>query len=265
MEDRGVGEAIAELLTLDVAGCDRAGLTGVVRLAQRVRGWVDAVDVAIARRSRELAAEGRSESAAEVLTGHGRRSSRETRAVSDRCEVCDQMPGFEHALADGAVSAGHVDAVANAARGLDDAGRERFNGLQDDLLGFARVEPVAVFERRCRLLGKRLAGDDGETELDTQKASVSVRRWIDKPSGMHHTHLALDPERDAKLWAAIDTQLATIKQGDGNSGTPIDQLWLTRPCAAVSGERSGERRVPEICVHVDYHTLLNGSARAFAV
>ena len=51
-----------------------------------------------------------------------------------------------------------------------------------------------MFERRCRLLGKRLAGDDGETELDTQKASVSVRRWLDKPSGIHHTHLALDPE-----------------------------------------------------------------------
>ena len=28
--------------------------------------------------------------------------------------------------------------------------------------------------------------------------------------------------------------------------------------SAVSGERSGERRVPEICVHVDYQTLLNG-------
>ena len=84
MNDRGVGEAIAELLTVDVAACDRAGLTGVVRLAQRVRGWVDAVDVAIARRSKELAAEGRSESAAEVLTGYGRRSTRETRAVSDR-------------------------------------------------------------------------------------------------------------------------------------------------------------------------------------
>ena len=52
-----------------LAGCDRAGLGRAVMLAQRVRGWVDAVDVAIARRSRELAAEGRSESAAEVLTG----------------------------------------------------------------------------------------------------------------------------------------------------------------------------------------------------
>jgi hypothetical protein len=223
-----------------------------------VRGWVDAVDVAIARRSRELAAEGRSESSTEVLSGHGRRSTRETKAVSDRSEVCEQMPGFEAALAGGVVSAGHVDAVAQAAKNLDDVGRERLGGLADDLLGFARVEPVAVFERRCRLLGKRLAGDEGESELDRQKAAVSVRRWIDKPSGMHHTHVALDPERDAKLWSAIDAQLASLKQTDGNSGTPIDQLLADAVVAAVSGERSGDRRVPEICVHIDYDTMLHG-------
>jgi hypothetical protein len=258
MEDRGVGEAIAGLLAVELAGCDRAGLTGVVRLAQRVRGWVDAVDVEIARRSRELAAEGRSEPAAEVLSGYGRRSTRETKAVSDRSEVCAQMPGFESALAGGAVSAGHLDAVAQAAKGLDDAGRERLGGLADDLLGFARVEPVAVFERRCRLLSKRLTGDEGESELDRQKAAVSVRRWIDKPSGMHHTHLALDPERDAKLWSAIDTQLASLKQADGNAGTPIDVVLADSVVAAVSGERSGERRVPEICVHIDYDTMLHG-------
>ena len=54
MKDRGVGEAFAELMAVDVALCGRAGLTGVVRLAQRMRSWVDAIDVAIARRSREL-------------------------------------------------------------------------------------------------------------------------------------------------------------------------------------------------------------------
>ena len=75
---------------------------------------------------------------------------------------------------------------------------------------------------------------------------------------MHHTHLALDPERDAKLWSAIDAQLATVKQADGNSGTPIDILLADAIVAAVSGERSGDRRVPEICVHVDYDTMLNG-------
>ena len=258
MEDRGVGEAIASLLAIDVSACDRAGLAGGVKLAQRVRGWVDAVDVAIARRSHELAAEGRSESATEVLTGYGRRSTRETKAASDRSEVCEQMPGFESALAAGDVSSSHVDAIANASKGLDDAGRERLGELQDALLGFARIEPVSVFERRCRLLGKRLAGDEGESELDRQKAAVSVRRWVDKASGMHHTHLALDPERDAKLWSAIDAQLASIKQADGNSGTPIDQLLADSVVAAVSGERSGDRRVPEICVHVDYDTMLNG-------
>jgi hypothetical protein len=168
------------------------------------------------------------------------------------------MTGFENALASGTVSAGHVDAVANAAKGLDDAGRERLGELSDALLGFARVESVAVFERRCRLLGKRLAGDEGESELDKQKAAVSVRRWVDKTSGMHHTHLSLDPERDAKLWSAIDAELASIKQTNGNAGTSIDVLLADAVVAAVSGQRSLQRRVPEICVHIDYETMLNG-------
>jgi hypothetical protein len=75
---------------------------------------------------------------------------------------------------------------------------------------------------------------------------------------MHHTHLSLDPERDAKLWSAIDAQLASLKQADGNSGTPIDQLLADAVVEAVSGARSRERRVPEICVHIDYDTMLHG-------
>ena len=224
MEDRGVGEAIAELLAVDVAVCDRAGLTGVVRLAQRVRGWVDAVDVAIARRSKELAAEGRSESAAEVLTGYGRRSTRGDPAVSDRSEVCEQMPGFENALADGVVSAGHVDAVANAAKGLDDAARERLGGLADALLSFARVEPVSRVRAPLSAAGQTPRRRRRRKRVG-QAEGVGVGTPLDRQTtGMHHTHLALDPDANAKLWCAIDAQLATIKQLDGNAGAPIDVL-----------------------------------------
>jgi hypothetical protein len=87
MEDRGVGEAIAELLAVDVAVCDRAGLAGVVWLAQRVRGWVDAVDVAIARRSRELAVEGRSDRRRRCCRGTGgvRRKRPKWCRIGPRC------------------------------------------------------------------------------------------------------------------------------------------------------------------------------------
>jgi hypothetical protein len=93
MRDHGIGDTVAALLEVDVRRCDRAGLGRLVALSQRVRGWVDAVDVAIARRSGELAEVGCSEWATEVLSGRGRRSTRETRAVSDRAEVCDRVPG----------------------------------------------------------------------------------------------------------------------------------------------------------------------------
>ncbi len=164
MEDRGVGEAIAGLLAVDVAVCDRAGLAGVVKLAQRVRGWVDAVDVAIARRSQgvgrrgPLRVSGRGVDRLRAAFDPGDESGvGSVRGVRGRCRASSRRSP------PGDVSSSHVDAVANASKGLDDAGRERLGELQDALLGFARIEPVTVFERRCRLLGKRLAGDEGES------------------------------------------------------------------------------------------------------
>ena len=253
-------------------GCWRSswpGVTGLVwraavTLAQRVRGWVDAVDVAIARRSRELAAEGRSESAAEVLTGYGRRSTRETKAASDRSEVCEQMPGFETALAAGDVSSSHVDAVANAAKGLDDAGRERLGELQDALLGFARIEPVGVFERRCRLLGKRLAGDEGESELDKQKAAVSVRRWVDKPSGMHHTHLTLTRNATPSCGRRSTPNSPPLKQADGNAGTRSISCWPTPWFARCLGNGRGAAGAGDLCPHRLRHDAQR-PPRAFGV
>ena len=213
--------------------CDRAGLAGAVKLAQRVRGWVDAVDVAIARRSRELAAEGRSESAAEVLTGYGRRSTRETKAASDRSEVCEQMPGFETALAAGAVSASHVDAVANASKGLDDAGRERLGELAGRVVG---VRPGRAGRRCSSVAAGCSANASPVTRASPNWTSRRRRCRCDAGStsrpGCTTPTSALDPERDAKLWSAIDAQLASIKQADGNSGTPIDQ----------SAGRRGRRR-----------------------
>lgn len=45
-----------------------------------------------------------------------------------------QMPGFETALAAGAVSAGHIDALARAAGKLDDSGRRHLAASADAYL-----------------------------------------------------------------------------------------------------------------------------------
>jgi hypothetical protein len=84
-----------------------------------------------------------------------------------------------------------------------------------------------------------------------------VKRWIDKATGMHHTHLELDPVRDATLHAAIDAQLRRLRQQDGNARTPWAQLQVDAVIAATSGG-TGAKRVPEISVLVDHDTLMSG-------
>ena len=108
-------------------------------------------------------------------------------------------------------------------------------------------------------VGQAFAGDEGESELDKQKAAVSVRRWVDKGvrDAPQPPHARSGTGRQVVVGDRRPVGVASNKR----MATPAPRsisCWQMRWCAAVSGERSGERRVPEICVHIDYDTMLNG-------
>ena len=112
--------ALDVLASVDVGSCDRVELDAVRAEWRAVRSFTDVFEVRIARRARELAADGHSERPEGVLRDGGRRSTKDAKAAADREQVCDEMPIFEAALSDGGVSTGHLDAVASATRSLDD-------------------------------------------------------------------------------------------------------------------------------------------------
>ncbi len=263
MFEKGIRTTVESLLALDPTVCDRRELERIVELSARVRGWVDAIDVAVARRVASDATPGVDASPAEVLARRGRRSRKDAKAAADRAAVCDQLPSFEDALADGTVSAGHVDALANATRNLDDAARSELTALEAELLAAACRDTIAEFDKDCRDLARLLAGDGGVGELDRQKSNSTLRRWIDKITGMWHLHAELDPETGAKLWTAIDAQLDTVQQRHGNTEIPLERLTVVALAEIVAGTPSdtGDRRVPEVCVHVDLPTLARRTPR----
>ena len=233
-----------------------AELTGQLAAHQ---AWCDALKVRITRRQRQLAAEGRAEPPRDLHSRHGQQSSKDAQAVAEREQVCTALPAFEDALGAGAVSAGHVDAIANATRNLTDELLAEFHAAEADLLTDAERQGVDAFERGCRDLAKHLtarsqAQSDAD-ELDEQRRRSNIKRWTDKATGMCHTHLELDPVRDRALWAAIDAERAKLRQHDGNRRTPWAQLQVNAVIAAIGG--TGDR-VPEITVLVDYDTLLAG-------
>jgi hypothetical protein len=252
--------AVEALLVTDPDCLDGGELATVVRASSELRSWLDAFEVRCARRSRELAAEGTAPPPESLLGTAGRRSSKDAATVTERDRVCAATPGFEEALCTGAVSGGHVDALAHATRRLDEELRAEFFSHQDLLLDAAATLSVDAFDRQCRDLSRHLIaarpGSDVD-ELAAQRARSCVKRWIDKTTGMHHTHVELDPVRDATLHAAIDAQIRRLRQQDGNARTPWGQLQVDAVIAATSGGRSAER-VPEISVLTDHDTLVSG-------
>jgi len=273
----------------DVEACDRAGLDDVLRHCRTVRGLIDAVEVRVARRSRHLAAEGRSECPEGVLVEHGRRSGRDARAAAEREQACTQMPTFEDALAAGTVSSGHVDALAAATNGLDDDAKATIAGHADTLLDHATKHSVEDFGRECRELARAVSGDEGESRLARQRRQRRVRQWVDGVTGMHHIHAELDPEAGAKVASALDAATralrhaansepqpapdtseegaedtsaaaiaARLRAACGGAGPTWEQLAADALVELITGARTVDPRVPEVAIHIDWITLRDG-------
>jgi len=262
MRDDGVTDALHWLLHADPDVADRAEIGAMIRRANQIHGWVDAAKIRFTRRLRELEAEGRSEAPALALSDDGRRSGREAKATEHRERICAQIPALEDALAVGAVSSDHLDVLERLTRNLTDAERSDLHAVTDDLVTSATTDYVSEFERKTRNLIDHIrtthAPHDDAAELDRQRAASNIKRWIDKPTGMHKTLVELDPIRDATLHAALDAHLARLRQRADHSETPFAHLQIESLLAAISTEQPGEPRIPEITLVVDNTSLCHG-------
>lgn len=312
-----VRTALGTLIDAELTHVERHERRDLMSAAARVRGWLDSFDIDCARRARQLADAGVAEPPESLFGNAGRRSNQDAAGIGSHTDALDEFGGptgptsdadgdtdtpddgtdgadsFERALREGRISTGHVDAIANATRRLDAAARTEFRRRIGDLLAAALVESIASFTRRCRALAQRIVAAQATSdadELDRQRRNSSVKRWIDKITGMHHTHLELDPIRDAQLWSIVNAHLSSNVQNDGNATTPWMQMQVDAFVAAATGttvssstladrlddanahgdadspgrsradaeDLAHERRVPEIMVLTDYRTLVEG-------
>jgi hypothetical protein len=222
-----------------------------------VRSWLDALEARLARRVAELASVDGGDRPAAVISGGGRRSGREAAAVERRGAAFELLPRLGEALAAGVVSAGHVDAVARAVGELDDAGRTELAALDAAVTAKAVASTVEGFERDVRDLTRLLQTDDGLSRHEQRRRQRCLRRWVDRDTGMCHTHLAVDPETDAKLAAALDAAVRAEERLDEATGEQrtLAQLKADAAVALITGARAVDRRVPEVSVLIDLDSL----------
>jgi hypothetical protein len=75
---------------------------------------------------------------------------------------------------------------------------------------------------------------------------------------VHHTHVTLDPEADAKFSAAFDAAVAAERADGEDEARTFEQLKADAFVSLATGARSGERRHGEVLVLIDHDTLTSG-------
>jgi hypothetical protein len=260
MNDGGVRTAVEALVGTDLSVADHAGLADASRAVARLQSFVDLAKVQIARRGRKLADEGDT-SSAHTLIDEGRCTGSDVKHTNGRDRVCGDLPDFEDALATGAVTGAHLDALAHHTRSLTDAERSDLAAISDELVADATEQPPALFDRtvkgRIDAIRNQHRPDSDVEALDRQRAASSVKRWTDRDTGMKNTMLSLDPIRDASLWNVIDHHLGRLRHDPANAERPFGQLQVEAVLASIDAA-SGERRIPEIVAHVDHRSLCHG-------
>ena len=112
------------------------------------------------------------------------------------------------------MSAGHVDAIASAVRGLDQVTAAEFFSNCGTLLDKAQSQGVDTFGQTCRDLARQVTAEHAAgsevAELERQRAASKIKRWTDKETGMRHTLISLDPERDKLFWTAVSHSLRKV-------------------------------------------------------
>ncbi len=252
MSTAAIDGVVAVVAAVDPGGCDRTGVIELVAACQRARGALDALDARLAMALARL-----EEPVAATLTDGGRRAVKEAQAAADRGRACALLPSLHDALAVGAVSAGHADAVARAASQLDHDATTAFKELEGAIVAAASRSSVESFDREMRDLSRRLSQDDGLRHHQRLRQQRALRRWVDRQTGMCHTHVLLDPEADATLSVSLDAAIATERAKPDVDGRTFEQLKADAFVALVTGAR-GERRVPEVAVLIDLDTLRRG-------
>ncbi len=264
MTDDDVQAEVAALLAGRPEHATRDEVAATLEVIRRLRSRLAAIEVGYTRRARELADSGRSEPAETLLGAAGGMDSKEADTATAREELCNHAADVEDALAGGALTTAHADAMATARNSLPDGLRPLFLAHEERLLAAARTEQIHLFRKRCRQLVRTILAaqaDDGTDELSRQRQQSSLKRWVDKATGMHHTHLELDPERNAKVWAAISRTINHIRQSrPANEQRQWRELEVEAVVTAITSTAMGtaQHAAPEVQVLIDLETLHQG-------
>jgi hypothetical protein len=208
MLDSMNADAVVERVRQVAGVCDDASAdTGSVEAAmvaiREVTSWAEAQHATlVSRLSTQVSfPEAAIAAAAKTSIGVATKSK-------ERSETLAATPRLAGALADGAVTSGHVDAVTRGSKQLDPAQRAKLFERIEAIVPVAEAATVEQFSKRVGLEVRRIQTSDGIDRLERQRRETRLSTWVDH-DGMWNLRGRFDPvtgvKLDAKLRSAGET------------------------------------------------------------
>jgi hypothetical protein len=232
MEIAGVVERVERISAVRSdpgAGGDLIG-SGLVAIRE-VQAWCDAQHAVLVARLREV-----DSFPEQRIASASKTSLAQAAKASERSATLSATPALAEALGDGAITAGHIDAVSRASKSLDGAGRGELLDRADALAVVAKAATVEEFSRRLELETRRLQHDDGMDRLARQRRNARARSWVD-PEGMWNLSARFDPVTGVRIVARIDATVQALFGETVPVECPTDPVEKQRYLAAQAVAR----------------------------
>lgn len=264
MESAEVVELVRQVAATDMATADVECCTQVLRGLSRVVAWAEAGKIGVARQLAALAVESPAISPEHVVATATRVSLGQAMEPFKRATTIEALPEFGEALAEGLVSAAHVDVVASAFGKLDADEQHHFATRGEFLAGVARRSTPGEFARTVRTEVLRTQRGDGLERLRRQQQATYLKTWVDQASGMWCLHGEFDPETGARLHNRLTRTVEKLFHDtvpDTAPRDPLDKQHHLRALAMVAvidgtGAKPG---VVDMSILIDSTTLVAGA------
>lgn len=233
-------------------GARSPGIHAALVATRQIRAWADAQEAAL------IVQLGRVEAFSEpTIADAGKCSLGKANQAKERAATLDATPRLADALADGAITSGHVDALTRGSKQLNDDQRSALFERADELVAVAAAATVDEFRRRLKLEVKNLQAGDGLDRLQRQRANVRVNTWTDA-EGMWNIRGTFDPVIGVKLASRLDGTVNALFAESVPEFCPTDPIEkqkflaghaLARMITDATG--SGRSGRPEYLVVID--------------
>jgi len=214
--DRHLDEALAAMERFSKAPVRGLSLPELRRLLEKLGRLNSATTSALCRVTVEVDAEGPSAGAAGVLQNTTRMSKRDANRTAKTAKGLAEMPTVAGRLADGELTAEHVNALVDAAEQTSPEAVDSDRSLLDS----ASEKPADLFAQDAKRWVSDNADDRGEALLQRQRKARKLSMWLDRHTGMGCISGQFDPVRYGLLEEAIAGHAKLLQRQDsaGNHG-----------------------------------------------